>query len=391
MSLSDSVSLQIHCPKHDSVGLRLLDNKPGLYLPLVKIAEEEATEAVVESILKEVCPRQQPFSWASEVSRELIQQTRIELNKEGRHVDHWMFEISIQGNHCCQEIESLVWKPIALLKHEVTSFIFEKNKSLWGLEPGLHGRPHDDLPDLMNELDIPSLAVKLTHKKNAFNPLISAAGYTMDKVIELCQEFFGQAFPSVFLTRVAFADYVSKIGWKSSFGEDQTVFSNRLFSSFLKEPQAQKLSVNEFVVGMACFELSVSHGGNTGNHRLKSIFKYYDTESKGFLSKEDINVMQSHLQQLSKSNTISSVSFPMSPTDLITAVNKKQINGTSGLNRRKFDVLTRRLHVVSNSRETDYKCFSHRVKNCEVADHIVLIDTMTGYPKGVEAIASKIE
>jgi Ca2+-binding EF-hand superfamily protein len=375
-----------------------MENKPGLYLPLLNISESDSTVIAVESILMKIFPSHAPSSWVDQETEELVESTRVEMNREGRHLDHWMFQVSIRkdGKYCCQDIKSLVWKRLSVLKEEVNSTTLTPKQSLWGLEPSMYGHPYSNLPDLMNEVDIISLANRVTAteetKKKPLQVLLSSAGFTNNRLIQLLQEFFGQAFPSMTLTRVSFHDYIVKIGWKSPFDEEETDFSNRLFNSFLSDRnENNRLSFSDFLVGMACFEPTVNHGGATGQPRLNSIFRFYDSTRKGFLDANDMTLMMKHIKQVSPSskNDATSLKYPISSVDLINLVNKKMVNGTSGLNRRNFDLLERRVHYMSNTRDTDYLCFRHKPKDYSVGEHTCLVNNQTGWMIGKELIPHK--
>ena len=390
MSLQDIVSVIIHCPRHDKIAFKPLTTKQGLYLPFKELNDESAVESTVREILDKINPNSS--SWTQ--GMDLMSQTRVYLNRDGRKVDNWMFQVCISSGSslCCQDLASLTWIPVSFLSQDT---------DLWAPESISFGHPHSILPDLLNEVEVTStvsqlFAVRETQKTTQ-TILIAAAGFSKEKLTLLFQEFFAQTWPSVFMSRACFSDWMTKIGWNSLVGETQEELVSRVFQSF-REKGTNHLTFHDFVVGMACYEGHVQHGGSTGYPRLVCVFNYYDSSRKGLLVKEDMLLMKNHIEQLErkshakqgKSFHPDSLSYPLDLKTLIKDVNDKKIQGTSLLCRRDFDVFARRIHCMSQSFQSGFLCQKHRPKTVHVAEHSVGIHAVNGKISGYEFIPKNI-
>jgi Ca2+-binding EF-hand superfamily protein len=398
----DCCAYVIHCPKHSMIACSKEEKVKAVWLPFVPLPPirtwiDGSTDganiilskgdASVYSRLKS----KPPFSEA-----QCMQVLRIQLPQTQKFITRLIYYIKLDPNNnefkCCEDTKRLFWLPLDRV-------IAANVEDLWGPELSEFARLISG-PIVQNmieySLDQAFFYVPRDPPRNLEEEMLKSANITEKDVERLYGDFVEHSFPSHFLTKDSFKDYMSKYGFEKNDSRLQLLFNalNYLGTGFL--------SFHELLIGLASMEPNTKHA----EARNKLVFRFFDADRDGLLNesefkklvkeiypKDDENTVQKKVKEGMKAIGVKKGGVDYQ--DFSTAVGQLKFRGTSQLCRSSkpiFSQISRSMATRTLKRTTaktslnsiiaDRKytgiCKSCKEKKYDYAIHTVKMD-LNGY------------
>jgi len=359
------------------VAVRALDgDKNGFFYPLKYITDHDCPEDVGKEVLEEI--HKGLSKKTTPLDMDFVIQSRAKLNVHGLKLDHFLFKVYLNPRPgCCRGIKSVTWIPSSHLSPDI-----------WGFEPSqfsIEDQNKDKERKLIQEV-VPSFSNRIDPKRleeaGVVANLLKSAKYDLQKLKLLYQEYYAQAWPSMYWSLATFRDYLEKIGWTSPM----QMFDYNLFKGFTSRG-SDVMTYSEFVIGMAATEKRVPHGGNCGYFRALLLLRFYDGNRDDLLSEDDVGRMQHEIVVLTATEDQSKQHlytgpFPLDKARFIEALNSKvrgrSIKGSSVLARRPFDIFAKRVFRMENVQGSISYCARHEPSQEEFGKNELIMSSTTG-------------
>lgn len=181
--------------------------------------------------------------------------------------------------------------------------------------------------------------------RNLEESILRSIQITEKDVERLYLDFLDHCFPSAYKSIDSFKNYMKEYAFESN---DTRL--ERLFKAFNQQNNG-RLSFHEFLIGLALMEPFSQHG----ELRTSFIFRYYDYDGDGYLSKEELSQMVGDIyskeskEEIAKKVAAAMVDIPNKPINgrvLISldnfceAVGEHKFRGTSNLCRAPKDIFS---------------------------------------------------
>ena len=203
-----------------------------------------------------------------------------------------------------------------------------------------------------------------------FTEFVTSTKYTDKAVTKLYSDFVQHCYPSVNMSYISYKDYCEKIGL-ALFLDDA-----RLRKAFQASNYKVKnyITFNEFLLGMVSLDPDAPHT----RPRYAFIFRYYDSDSDGSLSQEDMKRLLTDLRRFIEWRMTSAT---LNLAQFVEEIQTDRLKGTSNLCRSTRSIL--RLVKSANTyepiscknipvgSEVEANCSKCRPKNYTHAAHSV--------------------
>ena len=128
-------------------------------------------------------------------------------------------------------------------------------------------------------------------------------------------DFIEHCFPTTVMSFVSFKDYLKKYGFKASEKSMKRLFNSFIRNQYLNYHECRCILFEELLLGLAL----IDHRSAFNCRRLEFIFRYYDVDRDGYLSKEEFREMVKNIHKKETSDMIdifvADYWFIISPSD----------------------------------------------------------------------------
>ena len=294
---ADIFQLLVYCERHQNICVSNVISK-GLWIPFVSFGAKDSWTQTANK-LKEMIGLK---SNTLKTSEGLINIFRIQLTQTSNFVERLTYLVRIlkettEESKCCQNSEKYQWISVT----EVT----EKGMTLfWGPEVHLWVRfwiNDEDIKEVRqrNEFDSKDALTDYCDKPSVCQRLeqhlIRSACFAEKDILKIYDIFLQHCFPSQFLNFTSFKVFVKKINLK--LNENVLIPTFRAFDCY----QRSYITFNELLLGLAAMDQATEHGSEPGVLRCAYLLRYYDSDSDGFLSVDDISRMVTDIQRIPNS------------------------------------------------------------------------------------------
>lgn len=255
---------------------------------------------------------------------------------------------SSENFKCCTNTKRTEWLPL-------TQIVHKKVDSLWG--PELVDFCCLISPTIVQQVSEYSLEEALMYlprdpPRNLEEMILKSIKITEKDVERLYADFLNHCFPSFYESFESFKDYMMQydLHWKD-------INLTNLFHAFNYQKNGY-LSFHELLIGLALIEPYCAHG----ELRAKFIFRYYDSDNDGYLSREEMTVLVSDIYPKDSKESINKkvndafsheIKFKtIHGKDVISldyfcyAIGSHKFRGTSGLCRASKPIFPQILRLI---------------------------------------------
>lgn len=175
-----------------------------------------------------------------------------------------------------------------------------------------------------------------------FSQFLSDAKFTEMDVVKIYSDFVQHCYPSLNMSFVSFQDYCQRIKMASYFDEKNISFKN-IFKA-MNYKVKNYIAFNEFLLGMASIDQNSPHT----QPRYTYIFRYYDSDSDGYLDREDLRRLLQDVQRVNKNldvdvETTLTKLIPldkkMNYDSFVNEINTQRLKGTGSLCRTTKSIM----------------------------------------------------
>lgn len=197
------------------------------------------------------------------------------------------------------------------LKHD-TIVTEDEQLEIWGPEPGIFTSAF-----ATNSVEKGAYSEYTLREAIRFQPrdqprtyqeeMLKSCHFERGDILRLYSDYVQHCYPSQNMNFVSFRDYMIKLGYepstKSNNDSKENLSSNSGGSTGMNQHDMRALyrafkfnrmpyvTFHELLLGLAAMDRSTAHGGHSGELRCSYIFRYYDFNSDGQLSSDELKVM----------------------------------------------------------------------------------------------------
>ena len=361
--LFNSIVFIIFCPKHRNIAVSDHFKKRrelAIWLPFVYLSSDIKKRITVEESIALILSdgnhellatykKEQPFdSNVSYVRRTFFEDYYHSFTRSfcmvRLHSDNPVLQ-------CCRKTSRVFWLDIEHIRRNYKEF-------LWCFrELEYYIRVYDEQILKIRPLCITDQGPFLVYPNLSERSLLKSLNI-FDKEIQLFYiDFFEHCFPSLFMSFVSFKDYLGKYGFKTL---EKSM--KRLFNCFMKDTEVfghigNDLLCEELLLGLAHIDPQSVYNFS----RLEFIFRYYDFDRDGYLSKEELREMIEDIHENETSDMIDSIVneywFIVNPDeegvdfeDFLESVHNQSLVIPVSLCRHKFRILLKILPIYATER-----------------------------------------
>ena len=307
MNVFHNMAFVIFCPKHQKIAVS--DNfdeerELAVWLPFVylssdlkkRITVEESVSLILsggDPELMAIYKKEQPYD--SKVS--LVTNTMIKENDFGFTRSFCLVRLHSDNPvlQCCRKTSRIIWLDIEEISNNDIHY-------LWGPQLKTYSKAFEKIfqrgfyhffrtffcimPQLQFDQEI-----------------LESLSITKKQIHLFYIDFIEHCFPSVYMSFMSFKDYLGKYGFKTS---DKPL--KRIYKAFMKDDlfthhSEDDLLFEELLLGLA----HIDPQSVFNNSRLAFVFRYYDFDGDGYLSKEELREMIEDIHEKETSDMIDSI------------------------------------------------------------------------------------
>lgn len=416
----DTMAVIIHCARHETVAVYEDPNSGIRWLPFTPTCPGKTwTESATLGTLLILSTTEEQYISLKQSppfkSVQLLENLRIQLPQTLNILTRMIFYVRLtpmDSFACCGSGNSIAWISTKELAEGAVT-------QIWGPELVQYMRiVNNNFEDYMERIEEFSLDDVYMYSpreppRNAEETMLLELGISEKTIEILYNDFLDHCFPCFSLPIYSFKQYMSRYGFRP---DDERLDS--LFIAFNYKKNGY-VSFHELLMGLVALEPQASHQET----RIKFIFRFYDNNSKGYLSLENFaklvsdmnpslegNELQAKLEECSEA-----VEFAMKDgqrcvtfAKLMEAIASLRLRGSSRLCRSNVPVflqitmayIRRRKPTTEDLREwKDLKsvlisrsfkgtCKGCRHRKFKLATHVITIEA-NGYPSNPVRIVSK--
>ncbi|UXI16473.1 tRNA dimethylallyltransferase [Sarcoptes scabiei] len=378
-------ALVVHCRRHHSIALQNLPHLNGRYywLPFVAIAQESTKWLEMGSIIGEIFCKEMkiPYNvsksfFAIENSNKNNEQsivfekfsirslTRIQL-PNAEFIEQIIFSANWIHKICCSDTNHIKWIPIETFKPDSNLFL-NIRKRIWGpeilkfssndqFEPVSQNHYHSiEFKEQTGKLDVLKYFNSELDRNNSssktkiiFNQFLSEAMLEENQIVTIYNHYVQHCYPSTSMSLASFVNFSHKIKLDQSI--DLNLYKLPNIFKAMNYKIKNFIGFNEFLLGLICLDPKAPHT----QPRFTFLFRYYDSDSDGFISEQELEKLHSDLEHYRKRSLQSSPSSSPSTAaaaqedyktkidyeTFVTAINTQKIKGTEFLCRSNKSII----------------------------------------------------
>lgn len=348
-NLADVCAVIIHCPRHKKFAVAPSADHRGFWLPYVNVRQSEGWYSSIVNKIRTILNVKIGIKSSSVFTApEIMHILRIQLPEVLKYVTRVVF----MTNLLSLQVSSPSLNNSSAIRVGSTEKEISKSKSgssgLSGASTafrcfcdstdapnGIKWFTHDQIVSDGEQLEIwgpepgifTSAFATQTVEKGAYseytlreavryqardpprNPqeeLLNSCHFERSDILRLYSDYVQHCYPSQNMNYNSFKEYLQKLGYENSNHSSHSPGSSGSLSSgsmglnvhdmhslyrafkFNKMPY---VTFHELLLGLAAMDRNTAHGGNSGELRSAYIFRYYDTNSSGVLSRQELKVM----------------------------------------------------------------------------------------------------
>ena len=303
-----NMTFAIFCPKHRKIAVS--DNfderrELAIWLPFVYLSSDFGNRITVnESIslilsdgntqVSALYKKERPF----DSNPYLIYSSHIKELNSGFTRSVYLVRLHSDNPvlQCCRKTSRIIWLDIeSVLNNNIDCF--------WGLQVKRYLENFDE--------EIQSVRGDYTIITDIFNgytltffgeQLLKTLNITEKQIQLFYMDFIEHCFPTTAMTFISFKDYLGKYGFKTSEKIIKRLFNNFSNDTTLNERDEYLLFV-DLLLGLADIDpQNILESG-----RIAFVFRYYDFNRDGYLSKEELREMIEDIHENETSDMIDSI------------------------------------------------------------------------------------
>ena len=197
---------------------------------------------------------------------------------------------------CCQKTSRIIWLDIEIVSNK-------KIDCFWGLQLKRYLQNFDEeIQSVRGDYNI------ITDIFNGYTlaffgeQLLNTLNITEKQIQLFYMDFIEHCFPTTVMTFTSFKDYLAKYGFNSS---EETM--KRLFNIFLNDSTLNKRDQYLYFVDLLLGLADIDPQNILESGRIEFIFRYYDINRNGYLSKEELREMFEDIHENETSDMIDSI------------------------------------------------------------------------------------
>lgn len=311
-TLIDTLCFLIVCRTHKKVAIAVGTKRTALWLPFIHVLPTTSwRKAITEGVAlilgeqdKKITERLKNLSQPKLVyDNKILEVSQFQLPKTLRIINRVICLISLKNigkisqnmcpNH--RNSESIEWFDM----DKVTQTNF------WGPEVAHSLRKYErwisdskKVPRYQEEKEFLSDDIFRYYgrspAKNMEEYLLSGLKINEGVVERLFTDYFEHCFPSFYMTKISFVEYLCKYGFERNEKK-----LNNLFNAF-NYLSTGYLSFHEVLLGIAFIDPKIQHMES----RFKFVFRYYDCDRNGFLSEKEFRALIKDMLRTDSDNVI---------------------------------------------------------------------------------------
>ena len=299
----------IFCPKHRKIAVSDAFKERrelAIWLPFVYLSSDIKKRITVEEsvslILSDGNPvftsqykREQPFdSNVSFVCFERIKEYNFGFT---RFVCFIRLHSDNPVLQCCRKTSRIIWLDIEKVLNDYID-------CPWGPQIETNCRKFDER--------IQSLRINYFEVTHLFNThplpniqkdILKSLNITEKQIKLFFIDFNEHCFPSGFMSFISFKDYLGKYGFKPSQKLMKRLCKSFIRFKYFNRPRGDHLLFDELLLGLAHIDPQCIFNDS----RLAFVFRYYDFDRDGYLSKEELREMIEDIHENETSDMIDSI------------------------------------------------------------------------------------
>lgn len=347
--LSDVCAVVLHCPKHNKFALVNCSLHKGLWLPYVTLKQSEGWYAAIVNKLRILLDvRIGTKSSSVFTAPEILHVMRIQLPDVLKYVTRVVFMTNLQS--LAVSSPSVTYSSLSKIgsvtsnnhprdrlgsqetfkspqsgqykcscdssdNHEKNSRIYwlsheeilnnEDSLEIWGPEPGIFTYAF-----ATNSVEKGAYSEYTLREAIRYQPrdqprshqeeMLKSCHFERGDILRLYSDYIQHCYPSQNMNFVSFKDYIIRLGYEPNSGSNSSSTSGinvhdirSLYRAFKFNRTMPYLTFHELLLGLAAMDRGTAHGGHSGELRCGYIFRYYDTNSDGYLNYNELKAMAS--------------------------------------------------------------------------------------------------
>lgn len=175
-----------------------------------------------------------------------------------------------------------------------------------------------------------------------FSQFLADAHFGEMDAVKIYSDFVQHCYPSINMSFVSFNDYCQRIGLASYL--DERISLKNVFKA-MNYKVKNYIGFNELLIGLASIDINSPHS----EARYIYIFRFYDSDSDGFLDRDDVRRLLNDVHLMNQSLELEPVETmlakmfatekKMNYEQFVTEINSQRLKGTNNLCRTTKPIL----------------------------------------------------